>query len=51
LFVSLFSFFHVSALDAPTGLKIDASTSSSLNISWDVVEDATGYYLYYSTES
>jgi len=51
IFVSIFSFVQVKALDAPTWLVLNESSSDSLNISWDAVTDSTGYYVYYSTES
>jgi hypothetical protein len=41
VFVSLFSFVQVSALDAPSGLKLNESSADTLNISWDAVVDAT----------
>ena len=51
IFVSIFSFVQVSALVAPTWLILNEPSSDSLNISWDAVENSTGYYVYYSTES
>ena len=51
IFVSIFSFVQVKALDAHTWLVLNESSSDSLNISWDAVTDSTGYYVYYSTES
>lgn len=39
------------AIDAPTNLSLDSSTESSVNLSWDVTENAFMYYVYYSKQS
>ena len=39
------------AIDAPTNLNVDLSTETSVNLSWDVSENAFMYYVYYSKQS
>jgi len=39
------------AIDAPTNLNLGSSTESSVNLSWDVTENAFMYYVYYSKQS
>jgi len=38
-------------LNAPTNVKATAASSSSINVSWSPVQDATYYYIYRSTSA
>ena len=56
LFIILFlsailSFGVANAIEAPANLKLESSTMNSLEISWDTVQDAAWYYVYYGTQS
>lgn len=39
------------AVEGPTNLKLDSSNENSVNISWDTVENAFMYYVYYDKKS
>lgn len=49
LFFALF--LQSFAINAPANLKLDSSSDSSVNLSWDVTENAYMYYVYYSKKS
>ncbi len=51
LSISIFSFSWVLAIDAPTNITLESSTSDSITLSWDSVEWSLWYYLYYSINS
>ncbi len=51
LLVSMMSFLFVSttyAIDAPTNLKVVNSTETQIDLSWDQVDGAEAYFMYYS---
>jgi len=39
------------AIEAPTGVVVENKTSTSISLSWDAIEEALGYMIYYWTES
>lgn len=53
IFLLSFCFFSSSvyAAVAPSNIKLDSSTATSLSFSWTAVPDALGYYLYWGTKS
>ena len=49
--LALFSIQLSYAIDSPTWVNVDSTSDSSITLSWDAVENAFMYYVYYGTES
>ena len=50
-FISLVSISSVFAINAPTNFSAEPSSPTSAELSWDMMEDAAAYSIYYSTTS
>lgn len=49
--ISFIFVFQSFAINPPTNLKVDSSTENSINLSWDIIEEASFYYIYYDKKS
>jgi hypothetical protein len=41
----------VHAIDAPTNILANSITENNIELSWDSVDNALGYHIYYSTST
>jgi hypothetical protein len=51
ILLSISTVAGVFAIEAPASLSINQDTDTSVIVSWEAIEEASGYELYYSTVS